>query len=154
MQKKHFVLSIDTKYFLLGIITNTPVHTLVYYLNKDLNTSFKREKDIYFIENKTKAYLNKYTHYDEETEQEWTLVSNQVKMNLKGNQNTMFLNDPEIYQLTYLIPEYKRFNYIIKIEGLLTQKKRHILKINNVSNVEMASEIKQNLIKNPDKLLF
>ena len=51
MQKKHFVLSIDTKYFLLGIITNTPVHTLVYYLNKDLNTSFKREKDIYFIEN-------------------------------------------------------------------------------------------------------
>ena len=154
MQKKHFVLSIDAKYFLLGIITNTPAYKLVYYLNKDLNISFKREKDIYFIENKTKAYLNKYTHYDEETEQEWTLVSNQVKINQKDNQNRMFLNDPDIYQLTYLIPEYKRFNYIIKIEGLLTQKKQQILKINNVSNVEMASEIKQNLIKNQDKLLF
>ena len=52
------------------------------------------------------------------------------------------------------MPEFKMFNYIIKIEGALTKKNEKIKKMNNILVVNIASEIKQSFIKNKDKLLF
>ena len=37
MQKKTHVLSIDSKYSLIGIRTNTAMHKLAYYLKRDKN---------------------------------------------------------------------------------------------------------------------
>ena len=37
MQKKTHVLSVESKYSLIGIRTNASMHKLAYYLNKDLN---------------------------------------------------------------------------------------------------------------------
>ena len=154
MKVKKIILSLDAEYSLFGIKTNVPSYKLVYFLNKELKISFKREKDIVFIENKKNIYLNKYCYYDSGKEQDWTLVANEKKCEQSDLTSPIFRKSENLYTLKYLVPEFKMFNYIIKIEGVLTKKNEKIKKMNNILVVNIASEIKQSLIKNKDKLLF
>ena len=43
MKVKKVILSLDPEYSLFGIKTNAPSYKLVYFLNKELQISFKRE---------------------------------------------------------------------------------------------------------------
>ncbi len=151
-QVKKVILSIDSEYSLFGIQTNEPSYKLAYYLNKDANLTFQRDQDIGVIENNQNVYLTKYTYYDSYNEQDWILVSNQSKINDYNNPNKGIFNS-QSYVLSYLIPEYKMFNFILKIDGKL-EKKDKISKINNISIINMVSKINTSLIKNKDKLIF
>ncbi len=149
---KKIFLSLDLEYSLFGIKTNEPSYKLIYYLNKDMNISFQRDQDIDIIENNQYIYLSKYIYYDSYNEQDWILVSNQSKVH-KHNDSNLGIFSNESYTLSYLIPEYKMFNYILKIDGKLEEKDK-ISKIKNISIVNMVSKINKSLIKNKDKLIF
>ena len=151
-KKKKITLSIDTEFSLFGIQANVPAYKLVYYLNKKINTSFIRNDDIYLIENDFKIYLEKYSHYDVNNEETWTLVSNESKnYNTKINNLSLFRNST--YKLNYLIPEYKMFNYILKIDNELP-KKNFILKFNNIEVVNLFSQINKTVLNSKDQLIF
>ena len=142
----------DTEFSLFGIQTNVPAYKLVYYLNKKINTSFMRNDDIYLIENNFRIYLEKYSHYDINNEETWTLVSNESR-NYKTQINNLSLFSNSPYKLIYLIPEYKMFNYILKIDNELP-KKNFILKFNSIEVVNLFSKINKKVINNNDKLIF
>ena len=112
-KKKKITLSTDTEFSLFGIQTDVPSYKLVYYLNKKINTTFIRNDDIYLIDNDFKIYLEKYSHFDINNEENWTLVSNESR-NYKTKINNLSLFSNSSYKLIYLIPEYKMFNYILK----------------------------------------
>ncbi len=149
---KKVILSIDSEFSLFGIQTNEPSYKLAYYLNKDVNIEFQRDQDVNIIENKQNIYLSKYIYYDSHNEQDWILVSNQSKTYDGNNSNLGMFNDKS-YILSYLIPEYKMFNYILKIDGKL-EKKDKISKLNNISIINMVSKLNTSLIKNKNKLIF
>ena len=149
---KKVILSIDSEFSLFGIQTNEPSYKLAYYLNKDVNIEFQRDQDINIIENKQNIYLSKYIYYDSHNEQDWILVSNQSKTYDGNNSNLGMFNDKS-YILSYLIPEYKMFNYILKIDGEFCNKEE-ILKMNNIKIINIASYINKSLIKNTEKLIF
>lgn len=151
-QVKKVTLYIDSDYSLFGIQSNAPSYMLVYYLNKDMNIGFKRDEDIDIIENNQNIYLKRFTYHDPEREQDWTLVSNQSMINDYNSYNLGIFSN-QSYVLSYLIPEYKMFNYVLKIDGKL-EKKDKISKISGISIINMVSEINKSLIKNQDKLIF
>ena len=151
-KQKKITLSIDTEFLLYGIQTDAPSYKLIYYLNKKINTSFIRNDDIYLIENDFKIYLEKYSHFDINSEENWTLISNESRnYKTKTNNLSLFSNSP--YKLTYLIPEYKMFNYILKVDNELP-KKNFILKFNKIEVVNLFSQINKTVINNKDKLIF
>ncbi len=142
----------DTEFSLFGIQTDVPAYKLIYYLNKKINTSFIRNDDIYLIENDFKIYLEKYSHFDIINEENWTLVSNESRnYKIKTNNLSLFRNFP--YELTYLIPEYKMFNYILKIDNELP-KKNFTLKFNNIDVINLFTQINKKVINNKEKLIF
>ena len=151
-KQKKITLTIDNEFSLYGIQTYAPSYKLIYYLNKKINTSFIRNDDIYLIENDFKIYLEKYSHFDIINEENWTLVSNESRnYKIKTNNLSLFRNFP--YELTYLIPEYKMFNYILKIDNEL-QKKNFTLKFNNIDVINLFTQINKTVINNKEKLIF
>jgi len=151
-KQKKITLTIDNEFSLYGIQTHAPSYKLIYYLNKNINTSFIRNDDIYLIENDFKIYLEKYSHFDIINEENWTLVSNESRnYKIKTNNLSLFRNFP--YELTYLIPEYKMFNYILKIDNELP-KKNFTLKFNNIDVINLFTQINKTVINNKEKLIF
>ena len=151
-QVKKVILSVESEYSLFGIQTDAPSYKLVYYLNKNMNISFKRDEDIDIIENNQSIYLSRYTYYDSYTEQDWTLVSNQSKIkDINSSDSGMFTNQSYIF--SYLIPEYKMFNFILKIDGELETKDK-ILTMKSILIINMISRINESLIKSNNKLIF
>ena len=151
-KQKKITLTIDNEFSLYGIQTYAPSYKLIYYLNKKINTSFIRNDDIYLIENDFKIYLEKYSHFDIINEENWTLVSNESRnYKIKTNNLILFINFP--YELTYLIPEYKMFNYILKIDNELP-KKNFTLKFNNIDVINLFTQINKTVINNKEKLIF
>ena len=54
--------------------------------------------------------------------------------------NNLF-SDNQMSMFMHLIPEYKNFDFIIKITGLVFNKKEIISLINKINNIEIISEI-------------
>tara|TARA_B100001559_G_C16457326_1_gene602229 strand:+ start:462 stop:926 length:465 start_codon:yes stop_codon:yes gene_type:complete len=151
-QTKKLTLSLDLEYSLFGIQTRAPSYKLVYFLNKGINIELKRDNDIHIIENNQTIYLSRYTYYDSCHEQEWALVNNESKVQSIDDADLSIFNK-DSYYLSYLIPEYKMFNYILKIDGEFCNKEE-ILKMNNIKIINIASYINKSLIKNTEKLIF
>jgi len=151
-QIKKLTLSLDLEYSLFGIQTREPSYKLVYFLNKGINIALKRDNDIHIIENDQTIYLSRYTYYDSCHEQEWVLVNNESKVQSIYDTDLSIFNKHSYY-LSYLIPEYKMFNYILKIDGEFCNKEE-VLKMNNIKIINIASYLNKSLIKTPEKLIF
>ena len=52
-----------------------------------------------------------------------------------------------------MIPEYKMFNYILKIDNELP-KKNFTLKFNNIDVINLFTQINKTVINNKEKLIF
>tara|TARA_B100001250_G_scaffold408959_1_gene432334 strand:- start:305 stop:775 length:471 start_codon:yes stop_codon:yes gene_type:complete len=138
----NFVLNLEEEYTLFGIRSNLSDFTLVYFLNKHLNMGLNREKnDLSIIHLQMKIFFSLFNYYDYETNNQWSVIKNKTRFkNIVIEKNNLFANN-QMSMLMHFIPEYKNFDFIIKITGLLFNKKEIISLINKIKNIEIISEI-------------
>ena len=136
------ILAIEEDYTLFGIRSNLEDFSLVYFLNKKLNLNLSREeKDISFVHSKKNIFFSLFSCYDEESDNNWSLIKNETTFeNHRVNDNNLFGNE-KVTMLMCLIPEYKNFDFLIKINGLVFNKKEIISLVKDMRNVEIISEI-------------
>ena len=129
-------------YTLFGVRTKLNDFTLAYNLNKNLNMNFFREDDdLTMISFNQKIYFSLFNFYDEQNDNMWSIIKNKARIkNLSTEQNSLFSND-QMTSYKFLIKECKNFDYIIKVTGIIFNKKEIIYLINKVNNIEIASEI-------------
>ena len=129
-------------YTLFGVRTKLNDFTLAYNLNKKLNMNFFREDDdLTMISFNQKIYFSLFNFYDEQNDNMWSIIKNKARLkNLSNEQNSLFSNDL-MTSYKFLIKEYKNFDYIIKVTGIIFNKKEIIYLINKLNNIEIASEI-------------
>jgi nitrate reductase NapAB chaperone NapD len=64
------------------------------------------------------------------------------------------MNEPS-YTTNYLIPEYKEVDYIIKIEGELTEADTNVLEsVTNIPGMIAAYSLETNKLKSKKNLIF
>ena len=138
----NFVLHLEEEYTLFGIRSNLNDFTLIYFLNKYLNISLHREKnDLSIIHLQKKIFFSLFNYYDSETNNQWSVIKNKAQFkNNNLEKNNLFANN-QINMLMHFIPECKSFDFIIKITGLLFNKKEIISLINKIKTIEIISEI-------------
>ena len=138
----HFVLNLKEDYSLFGIRSNLIDFSLVYFLNKNLNINLYREnKDLSIIHLQKKIFFSLFSYYDSELDNQWSIIKNKNQFeNIDIKENNLFSNN-QMSMLMYFIPEHKNFDFIIKITGLLFNKKEIISLITKITNVEIISEI-------------
>ena len=143
----------DDNYTLIGIHSTLEEYKLAYLLNQKLNTRFVLANYSLDFQNKNNnAIFSIYEFINTKFSQSWFLISNKYSNNLDEISTGLFQSN-EI--TTYLIPEKRRVDFFLKLEGdfnydYITKK---IEEINSVNQVITSYEIDINTLKSKDFLI-
>jgi len=144
----------DDNYILIGIHSALEEFQMAYLLNQHLNTAFMRSKDSLDFENKNNnASFSIYEYENTKFSQFWFLIANKY-VDTFENQSTGFFKSNEV--TTYLIPEQKKVDFFLKLEGdfdpQFIQKTLEI--INHINQVITSYTIDVANLKSKDFLIF
>ncbi|WP_304197277.1 IPExxxVDY family protein [Flavobacterium alvei] len=149
----------EIDYHLVAIHTSLEDYRLAYFINQKLpiNLSiFKDEIHINIKEGETK--FSRFYYFDKENDISWNLIQNKNKVIQQKNETSQNLFSDvnmEVATKVYLLPEFKKVDYFLKIENieesLLTQMQ---LLLNTIENISTAYNVDTNKIKSKNNLIF
>ncbi|WP_223032435.1 IPExxxVDY family protein [Hanstruepera marina] len=146
----------EQEFTLIGIHCAIENYRLAYLLNQYCNLKLVRKsKDLDFI---NKAQYPIYEWCDTKKLTTWSLVSNncKVRVNLNQGSGTLFTESGSVKNY-YLIPEYQKVNYFLKISSdtINDRKLKLILnKIQNIPQIVTAYSVKPDTLKSKNNLIF
>lgn len=144
----------DDNYILIAVHTTLEEFQLAYFLNQKLYTKFKRSKYNLDFENKNNnASFSIYEYRNTKFSHDWFLIKNQFINESTTSTKGLFKTD-EI--TTYLIPEKKKVDFFLKLEGDLESQfiVKIIDSINSINQVITSYIIDANTLKSKDFLIF
>jgi hypothetical protein len=144
----------DNNYTLIGIHSTLEEYKLAYVLNQKLNTQFVRAEYSLDFENKNNnAAFSIYEFINTKFSQSWFLISNQFTNYLDGVSTGLF---PSNEITTYLIPEKKKVDFFLKLEGDFNYDyiAKKVEEINSINQVITSYKIDPNTLKSKDFLIF
>lgn len=144
----------DNNYTLIGIHSTLEDYKLAYILNNTLCTHFKKADYSLDFENKNNnASFSIYEFENRKLDTNWFLISNTYKDISKPVKNGLFV---ESETTTYLIPEKKKVDYFLKLEGDFDYEfiLKTIDKINQTKQIITSYKIDAQTLKSKDFLIF
>lgn len=144
----------EIDYALIGIHCSIEDFRLAYLLNHFLNLKLKRKASD--LEYKDTSCYSIFEWQDDKQLTNWDLVSNLSKIEITNTEvtNSLFTNQERLTKTQYLIPEYKKVNFVLKISENPNIEKRVLNKILNIPQVITAYSIDPNNLKTTDQLIF
>lgn len=145
----------SNEYLLIGIHTTLNDYKLAYLLNGILNSLFKKASyclDIK-IKNDVKTSFSVYEYLNLKSDHNWFLINNVSKHKIKSEEIGLFAENTVI---NYLVPEKKKVDYFIKIEGDFdyTFIENAVQKIKQIPQVITSYQIEVDTLKSKDFLIF
>lgn len=141
------------EYELIAIHTTIEVSKLAFLLNQKLNTRFQYIHPIDKTEKKEKGCFERYFFEDEKNEILWNLLENKSIIKNGNNQDFLF---EQIDQTMYLIPEYKKVDYILKIDADedFFDMDAILTAISSINTISTSYKMEKNKIKTTSNLIF
>jgi hypothetical protein len=150
----------EIDYHLIAIHTSLEDYRLAYFINQRLPINLSKNKSeiqINIKEGETK--FSHYYYYDVEKEITWNLVQNinEVIHQKNDNRQGLFSNiNEEVSTKVYLLPEFKKVDYFLKIENI--DETMDLLEIqstlNTIESITTAYSVETNKIKSKNNLIF
>ncbi len=150
----------DIDYQLIAIHSPLEDYRLAYYINQHLPINLKKSDcDIHISNKEGETQFTRFIFEDEKSAVLWNLIQNQNDVfvsSASGNQG-LFANEANSFSTKiYLIPEFKKVDYFLKIENgdasvVISKIANCIKKIDRVSTV-YAVEVEK--IKSKNNLIF
>jgi hypothetical protein len=144
----------DDNYTLIGIHSTLEEYKLAYLLNQKIKTEFIRADYSLDFENKNNnATFDIYEFINTKFSQSWFLISNQYSNDFEGVMTGLFQSN-EI--TTYLIPEKRKIDFFLKLEGDFNYDyiAKKVEEINSINQVITSYKIDPNTLKSKDFLIF
>lgn len=146
----------ETNYELLAIHTSLEDYRLAYFINQKLPVFFsKNEKQIQVISKAGKINFSKYSYSNTEKEEYWDLIQNKNEIIIQKKLTTqnLFGNEEET-TTTYLVPEFKKVDYFIKIENAEIDIESILSEINTIERISTVYAVDLAKIKSKNNLIF
>lgn len=142
----------ESEYALIALHTPLEDYAVAYWLNRDLKTSFKRQKRD--LDLNTEATFSVFDWHDIHSDSYWTLLSNKHLSFQKQATQDLF-NDAALEKKQFLIPEHKGVDFFLKIEeqGELNIKEL-LTKIKQLPEMLTAFEVDQHQLKSRNNLII
>ena len=150
----------EIDYNLIAIHTALEDYRLAFFINQKLPIILGKSKDevqINIKEGETK--FSRFYYYDSENAVSWNLIQNknEVYQVTKDKVQNLFSNiTVEISTKVYLLPEFKKADYFLKIEN--SQDTTNVSKIkeilNTIESISTAYIVDTNQIKSKNNLIF
>ncbi len=112
----------EIDYHIIAIHTSLEDYRLAYFINQKLPINLgKSENEIQINIKEGETKFSRFYFYDKERAISWNLVQNknEVIQQKKENGRTLFSNiKMEVSTKVYLLPEFKKADYFLKIQNL------------------------------------
>ena len=152
----HFTLDdIDEQIYLIGIHSPTEDYRIAFLLNQHLKMKFQRSEK-YLDFDKSDAVFPLFEFKDQSSYINYYLINNKHVSTKTETQNPLDLFGSGNYSsTTYLIPEQKKVDYFIKIDGCDSSfVKSLVSKINGLKQIVTSYEIDADTLKSKNNLIF
>jgi hypothetical protein len=149
----------EIDYYLIAIHTSLEDYRLAFFINQKLPINLSKSKNeiqISIKEGDTK--FSRYYYYDVEKTLSWNLIQNknEVIQQKKEESQNLFSNIAlEVATKVYLLPEFKKADYFLKIENEETINVSNIIQIlNTIDGIATTYIVDTNKIKSKNNLIF
>ena len=144
----------------IAIHTSLEDYRLAYFLNRTLSISLSRNKEEVKVEQKegTFFYPN-YIFEEQESMVCWNLIQNEIQVEQQPKEASYDLfakSDQAFISNVYFIPEYKKVNFFIKLQGAneLYVINDLIASINSIDRISTVYSIDIDNLKSKNNLIF
>jgi hypothetical protein len=141
----------ESDYTLIAIHSQSEPYKLAYEINLKLNTSLKKSSFDISFKNKVSVF-DLYKHESEIYNTKLYLISNKSIEKESQKKNKLLFNDYSIS--SFLIPELKKAEFLMKIEGGGFNIDSLILKLNKIDSVVSCYRASINNVKSKYNLIF
>ena len=144
----------EEDYLLVGIHSTEEDYRLAYLLNKHLKTKLTRYKQNLDFEN-SYAEFPLFEFKDENSFINYYLINNKHKSFVESQKNPGLFGG-NYSTISYLIPEKKKIDFFLKIEGCYNENHLNFLieKLNAINQIITSYSIKLTTLKSKDHLIF
>lgn len=150
----------EIDYHLVAIHTSLEDYRLAYFINQKLLINLgksKNEIQINIKEGETK--FSRFYYKDVEKGMSWNLIQNknEVIQQKKNNDQNLFSNlTLEVSTKVYLLPEFKKVDYFLKIENLeeIIDLTKTQTVLNTIDTISAIYTVEPNKIKSKNNLIF
>ena len=150
----------EIDYYLIAIHTSLEDYRLAFFINQILPINLSKSKSEIQINIKEgETNFSRFYYNDAEKEVSWNLIQNknEVIQYKKGSTQNLFSNvTMEVSTKVFLLPEFKKVDYFLKIENnedTMNVSKIQIL-LNTIDNVSTVYTVDTNQIKSKNNLIF
>jgi hypothetical protein len=150
----------EIDYDLIAIHTSLEDYRLAFFINQKLPINLSKSKNeiqINIKEGETK--FSRYYYHNIEKAISWNLIQNkgEVVQQKKDNGQNLFSNlTLEVATKVYLLPEFKKVDYFLKIENLDETMNGTKIQtaLNSIDNISAIYTVETNKIKSKNNLIF
>lgn len=150
----------EIDYHLIAIHTSLEDYRLAYFINQKLPVNLSKNKNeiqINIKEGETK--FSRFYYYDTEKAISWNLIQNKNEVIQQKNEisQNLFSNiSLEVSTKVYLLPEFKKVDYFLKIENI--EEGMNVAEIqlllNTIDSISTVYKVETNKIKSKNNLIF
>ena len=150
----------EDDFIIIAIHTPLEDYRLAYFLNLNLEIFLSKNKNEVESQVKEgKTSFARFTFEDKKNFINWDLVQNKNEIELSENNinQDLFSGFKNKFSAsTYLLPEYKKVDYFLKIENAENEIdiNKVVSKINSIESVKMVYAIDSENIKSKNNLIF
>ncbi|WP_281636962.1 IPExxxVDY family protein [Flavobacterium marginilacus] len=150
----------EIDYSLIAIHTTLEDYRLAYFINQKLHVNLNKSiKEIQITDKEGEVHFSRFHYYEKKKDILWDLIQNinEVIQQKKEDNQSLFTNfDIEVAKKVYMIPEFKKVNYFLKIEN--SEDDTNLLKIqselNSIDQIAANYIVEINKIKSKNNLIF
>jgi len=144
---------LEDDYLLIGIHSTEEDYRLAYLINKFLNTKFINYKQSLDFKN-SNAEFPLYEYKNEKTYLNYYLINNKC-LRVVDEQNNTGLFGGNYSTTSYLLPEKKKVDFLLKIEGCTREFILEIVeKLNKIDQIITSYQIETDTLKSKNNLIF
>jgi hypothetical protein len=150
----------EIDYSLIAIHTTLEDYRLAYFINQRLHVNLNKSiKEIQITDKEGEVHFSRFHYYEKKKDISWDLIQNIniVTQQKKENNQSLFTNfDIEVAKKVYMLPEFKKVNYFLKIEN--SEEDTNLLEIqselNSIDQITTNYVVDINKIKSKNNLIF
>lgn len=150
----------EDDYYIIALHTSLEDYRLAYFINRGIAIRLiKNDSDIQSQVKEGETSFVRFTFEDKKNDIKWDLVQNKNEIEGKENRVTqdLFSNSKNSFSsLGYLLPEYKKVDFFLKIEN--AEKEIDITeivsKISAIDGITMVYNVDKDKIKSKNNLIF
>jgi hypothetical protein len=150
----------EIDYYLIAIHTSLEDYRLAFFINQLLPINLSKSKnEIQINIEEGETNFSRFYYYDNEKAITWNLIQNknEVVQQKKGISQNLFSNvTMEVSTKVFLLPEFKKVDYFLKIENIEDTTSVSTIQtiLNKIDNISTLYTVDTNQIKSKNNLIF